>query len=280
MEISELEFNLLRKYLHSTSGIDVPWAKRYLFETRLDAIFDELGLKSFAELYQALTQSSGGRIQGQLVEAMTTNETSFFRDQHPFEALKREILPRLAEKKRRVGIDVARRVRVASIGCSTGEEPYSIAITMRDWLRRAADYNEKDLSILALDISRSVLEKARGGIYPEKRVIGSVPRCYISEYFDKMSGGYRVKESIREMIYFSESNLNKGLEHFGFFDIIFCRNVVIYLAPELKQRVLEGFHRMLNPEGVLILGASESLYQLSDRFKTAHCGATTYYIKS
>lgn len=280
MEISELEFGLLRKYLHSKSGIDVPWEKKYLFETRLDELLQELSVRSFAELYRKLTLSGLSDIHGRLVEAMTTNETGFFRDRHPFEALEKGILPAVAKERLCHDVGVSRRIRVASIGCSTGEEPYSIAIIMREWLRRNLDFDESNVAILAVDISRVALEQAKRGKYKKERIEGVVSWHYINEYFEHDGEMYCVNQNVKKLVSFAEVNLNNGLEHLGYFDVIFCRNVMIYFAPDLKLRLIGMFHRMLNYQGVLVLGASESLLTVSDDFKIAHHGATSYYIKN
>ena len=276
IEISELEVQLLSKYLLSTCGIVVPWKKRYLFETRLKTLLEELGYRNFAQLYRSLSHTGDGRIHGQLVEAMTTNETGFFRDGHPFEALRRELLPQLAERKMSSKLSLSKRIRIASVGCSTGEEPYSIAMTLREWMKSADSQAPEEISILAVDISKAVLDHARRGTYSHDQINDSIPWKSL-EFFEQTDSGYRVGDALRGLVSFSQINLNEQLEQLGYFDIIFCRNVMIYISPELKQSVLETFYKMINPEGFLLLGASEALFQMGDKFKTVHFGPTTYY---
>ncbi len=276
--ITDDEFSQLKDYLHRACGIDVPPAKRYLFETRLSGFLDGLGCKDFSEFYERLMGPSGAVLDKGLIEAMTTNETSFFRDGHPFEMLERELLPELAQRRREEIGDEA-RLRFLSAGCSTGEEPYSIAMVLSDWLESQEELTRDDVSVLAVDVSRSVLDHARAAVYAKERVGKDLPARFFRRHLEEADGGYRVVQEVRTLVSFAELSLSTGFEFLGMFDVIFCRNVVIYFSPELRQRILRGFHRMLLPGGALVLGASESTYGITGAFSAVHAGRSTWYVK-
>lgn len=279
MEISELEFKLLKNYLISACGIDIPWEKRYLFVTRLGALLSELNCKSFSQFYGVIAKKSNDELKGRLVEAMTTNETSFFRDRHPFDTFRKVILPKIAQSKKNGTIPMGGRIRVWSVGCSTGEEPYSIAISIADWLKNKTNFDWTEIQVIGVDISKSAIRHARKAIYHKSRIEKHIPYSYLEEYFELTSEGWKVSEHIRRMVSFSEINLNEPMEQFGVFDVIFCRNVMIYFSPEGKKKILQSFYKMLNENGVLIMGASETIFDFPEKFKGMHSGPTTYYMK-
>jgi chemotaxis protein methyltransferase CheR len=279
VKISDAEFDLLKDYLLRKCGIDVPPQKRYLFVTRLGTCLEKNGIGSFSELYLRLAKAEDDKLDAQLIEAMTTPETAFFRDGHPFAALERRILPALADRKAGRSHFALPRLRLWSAGCCTGEEPYSMSICVKNWLATQTRFTQANVSILASDISQGALDHARRGVYSDAQVSNGVPERHREEYFRNGTGGWRVREDLRAMVYFSEVNLSRDFAHLGTFDLIFCRNVIIYFAMDLRRRIIDAFHDMLTPGGVLLLGASESLYQLSSRFESVHVGPTTYYVR-
>jgi chemotaxis protein methyltransferase CheR len=278
MEISNDEFSLFKSYLHDMCGIDVPPEKRYLFVTRLGGLLSELGCTSFSELYHRLNSGRDGSLRGRLIEAMTTNETSFFRDGHPFETLEKKVLPDLA-LRRRSETSFTPRLRIWSVGCSTGEEPYSIAMAVNEWLGSQQAFTRNQVSVVAMDISGEALAAAKRAVYPESRLRERVPDQYRESYFRQNRAGWMVREDIRAMVLFNELNLAEPFEHLGCFDVIFCRNVIIYFSLDLKKRIVEQFYRMLQPGGVLFMGASENLYNISSTFQTRYQEQTIYYVK-
>ena len=165
-----------------------------------------------------------------------------------------------------------------SAGSSTGEEPYTLAMVLLEWLKSERDFSGNDVSVFASDVSRAVLERARRGVYSQSRVSKGVAYGLREEYFERYNDEWRVGEKLRSIVSFSQVNLTSSLEHLGFFDVIFCRNVIIYFSEDIKRHILESFARMLNPGGALIMGASETIYQLSDKFRPVHFGQTTYFV--
>ncbi len=278
MEISQDEFALLKSYLHDACGIDVPPEKRYLFVTRLGSLLADINCNSFSELYHRINSGRDLWLRARLIEAMTTNETSFFRDGHPFQTLRNRVLPLLAER-RRAESSFAPRLRTWSVGCSTGEEPYSIAIILSEWLRSQRAFTRNEVSVVATDISAKALSTARRALYSESRLASRLPEGYRQSYFRPLGKDWMVQDEIRAMVLFNELNLAEPFEHLGCFDVIFCRNVIIYFSLDLKRRIVEQFYRMLQPGGVLFMGASENLYNLSSAFETRYEGQTIYYVK-
>lgn len=278
-QINDIEFSLLRGYLLKACGIDITPEKRYLFATRLGERLGDLDCGSFSELYNRLRQHNDPELRKRLVEAMTTHETAFFRDQHPFDNLSQRLLPELARRRAADSSLLTPRLRLLSVGCSTGEEPYSLAICLDTWLRGQSTFARDDVHIMAVDISRSVLERARHGVYSEDRLRGMAASIRQDYLHRTPQGQWAIRQDVRALVTFCEANLAETLEHLGSFDIIFCRNVIIYFSVELKKTIIRQFHRMLNGGGVLVLGASENLYQLSDDYTTRHLERTTCYVK-
>jgi chemotaxis protein methyltransferase CheR len=279
INISDNEFELLKDYIQKISGIAIPKEKQYLFATRLSNLLGEIGCTNFSEFYFRLTQQKDAHLRNCLVDAMTTKETGFFRDEHPFRTLVERILPELGEQQARVSAYMQPRIRIWSVGCSTGEEPYSVAMSVREWLDTQDRFTLRDVSVVASDISRPALKQAKQALFDERRISAKVPFTYQKKYFSEVNGQYRVNGDIRAMVVFSELNLNNAFEQMGSFNLILCRNVIIYFDRALKKKIINGFYEMLEPAGVLMMGASENLYNISDRFEAVHSGPTIYYRK-
>jgi len=277
IEITDTEFAVLKEHLSRVSGIEVPPEKRYLFKTRLSQLLEAEHCPSFSTFYARLTTESDGILQRELVMAMTTHETGFFRDGHPFDCLQRKLLPDIARRRLASAGKRPVRIRILSCGCSSGQEPYSIAMCVREWLRSQARPPRAGFTVLGVDISRRILQRAMRGVYTSEELGATVPQYMKSRYFVARSSLWEVSSEIRRMVSFAEVNL---AESFGFlhrFDLIFCRNVIIYFSLELKKRIIQQFRSMLNRGGALILGASESLYPLTHEYVAVHDGPTTYY---
>ncbi len=278
IEITTLEFNLLKNYLFKISGIDVPPSKRYLFNTRLANLLEEEGFKNFSQFYTVLTTKKNTQLQRKLVQAMTTHESSFFRDQHPFSMLEKTLLPQISKQRISEARYLPPRLRILSAGCSLGQEPYSIAIYLDKWIESQDTYTRNDVTILAGDISEKILARAKKGVYTEKELGNKIPDEIRKDYLNKKQSKWEIKKKIKEMVRFAELNLSKPFKQLGKFDIIFCRNVIIYFPIDLKKEILKRFYSHLNKDGALIMGASESLYNLNDDFNAKQGYNSTYYI--
>jgi chemotaxis protein methyltransferase CheR len=265
---SDADFNALRALVREHTGISLSDAKRELVYGRLSRRLRILGLQSFAEYRRLLTSDPESQEIVEFCNAITTNLTSFFRESHHFDYLREHVLVPLAAHA------PGRRLRIWSAGCSTGEEPYSIAMTVREALPDTARH---DLRILATDLDSDVLSRARAGIYAPDRVQGlSAPR--VSTFFREQGEGnmqrYAVTPALRELITFNQLNLMHQLPMKGPLDVIFCRNVVIYFDKDTQRDLFKRYAQLQRPGQTLFLGHSESMFKVSDDYTLV--GRTIY----
>lgn len=261
------DFRLIAETLHSDAGIALPESKATLVYSRLAKRLRQIGLRSFREYCEIILSRDGVDERKRMLAALTTNVTRFFREPHHFDHLADKVLPELLAGAQRGG-----RVRLWSAGCSTGEEPYSIAMTILALLPNAADY---DIRILATDIDPNVVEQARRGVYSQE-IVSVVPaelrlRCFVA---DQAGDGWRVGESLARLVAFRELNLIGDWPMRGPFQAIFCRNVVIYFEEQTQLRIWNRFKTLLAPGGYLYIGHSERLSGADDGFRND--GLTTY----
>ncbi|HPI93632.1 MAG TPA: protein-glutamate O-methyltransferase [Deltaproteobacteria bacterium] len=260
--ISDKEFQLFREIIYRETGIHMSDRKRNLVVARLSKRLRFLNLKNFSEYYQYLKESSdAGNEIINLINRVTTNKTDFFREKHHFEFLHDEVLPTLIEVARK---GRERRLRIWSAGCSSGEEPYSIAMTVSDALREERGW---DIKILATDLDTEILSKAARGVYSSQQ-IAPVPVNYITKYLVRTVEGYEASKEIKNMITFRKLNLMDRLFPMKrSFDVIFCRNVMIYFNEETKSDLVQKFHLHLKDMGLMFIGHSESLMSMKHLFK-------------
>lgn len=256
---TDQDFGFIRNLVMEQTGISLADHKRELVYGRLSKRLRSLGLSNFNQYCSHLEHHEEEVLE--LVNAITTNLTSFFREPYHFDYLHDHLLPELMKRNA-----VSRRIRIWSAGCSTGEEPYSIAMTVRDAIPGLRDW---DLKILATDIDSNVLAKASSGVYPADRV-ESMPPAYRNRYLKKgggdNSGMVRVVDDVRSLITFRQLNLMHQWPMKGPFDVIFCRNVVIYFDKETQRRLFARYADLLTPDGHLFVGHSETLFKVCDRF--------------
>ena len=269
-EFADQDFQRVRRIINEIAGISLAEGKRELVYSRLSRRLRHLGLRRFDDYCRLL--ETGGEDNpelGEFVNALTTNLTSFFREQHHFEFLGRELLPALMRER---GLS-NRRIRIWSAGCSTGEEPYSIAMVVRETLPAVG----WDAKILATDLDSNVLATAQRGVYDAAR-IKDLPEARVRRWFQKgrdaQSGQVRVAPELQDMIFFRRLNLMLDWPMSGPFDVIFCRNVVIYFDKPTQRKLFDRFADLLAEHGHLFVGHSESLFKVTDRF--APLGKTIY----
>lgn len=264
-ELTDAEFSRIQRVLKERSGIDVGSGKRMLVYGRLTRRLRVLKLKSFAE-YLKLVEDAGSEESRAFLNALTTNVTELFREEHHFEMLRKEVVPEMTAAN-------AKRLRIWSAGCSAGDEPYSIALT----LARLPELNDCDVKILATDIDSDILAQAQAGVYPLEKITALKPeyRSYFSRGIGKQAGLARVNERIRDMITFKELNLHGAWPMRGSFDVIFCRNVVIYFDNPTRERLVRRFVNLLRPGGYLFMGHSESP-SVSNIPGLKSCGRTAF----
>jgi chemotaxis protein methyltransferase CheR len=252
------EFNYLAALLKDRSGLIVKMDKTYLFDTRLMPIARANKLASIEALIAAMRTPGSAKLVDAVVDAMTTNETSFFRDRHPFDAMEKSILPGLIERRA-----AQKHLRIWSAACSTGQEAYSLAIMLRDKFPILSGWR---VEIVGTDISPTVVARAKASTYSNFEVQRGLPIQLLVKHFEQTGEQWTIKPEVRRMADFRLFNLLGDLAPLGQFDIIFCRNVLIYFDLATKTRVLEAMHQRLPHDGSLILGGAESVFGICNKF--------------
>ncbi|MEA1832198.1 protein-glutamate O-methyltransferase CheR [Methylobacterium durans] len=255
--MTELEFDFLRAYLKQRSGLALTAEKRYLVESRLGPVCRRFGLATLRDLVGALKISRDTAIERAVVEAMTTNETFFFRDRVPFDLFRDTLLPGALTRRA-----AQRRLRIWCAASSTGQEPYSLAILLQEAAPRLQGWQ---VEIVATDLSTEVIEKAKLGLYSHFEVQRGLPVQMLLKYFTQVGEQWHIAPTIRSMVDYRPLNLLNPFETLGQFDIIYCRNVLIYFDAPTKADVLGRLAGCLAPDGALLLGAAETVIGLTDR---------------
>ena len=252
------EYEYLRKFLRDHSGLDLSADKQYLIESRLLPLARKAGISGIPELVQKLQGGSRALITD-VVEAMTTNETFFFRDKVPFDHFRETIMPEVI--KARAG---RRSLRIWCAAGSTGQEPYSLAMSIREMKEKLTGWR---IEILATDLSTEVLEKAKAGIYSQFEVQRGLPIQMLVKYFKQTGETWQINPELRAMIQHRQLNLLHDFAQLGTFDVIFCRNVLIYFDQDTKINIFNRLARQIEPDGFLVLGAAETVVGLTDTFR-------------
>jgi len=271
--LSEQTFNQLRSIIRERAGIEFPEEKRYLLESRVRPRLVACGVSSFEEYARHLQNGRGSDEMTHLLNAVTINETSFFRHASQFRALRDVILPELIEKRREEGTTT---VRLWSAACSAGDEAYSLAILIKERLKPR--FPHMTFEVLGTDINTEVLEEARAGEY-RQRAIRNVPGSYLRKYFREAGDTYVLDPSIRDMVTFQALNLTspRDMRRMRDFDVVMCANVLIYFDQSQKKQVLQFMHRALRPGGYLFVGGSEALGDSASQFESVQKqGALAY----
>ncbi len=256
--LTDDEFTFIAGMLKQRSGIALTPDKGYLLDTRLTPLAKTNGLADIHALIDALRSNPTAPLAYQVIESMTTNESMFFRDAKPFEQLTKHVLPDLKAKGKN-------SIRIWSAACSTGQEAYSIAMTLKE---QAAKYPGLTAEILGTDLAEKVIERARTGIYSQFEIQRGLPINLLMKYFtQKPNNNWEIQDSIKSMVKFAPGNLLTPYSAMGRFDIIFCRNVLIYFDEKTKTDVLERMAAILNPPGYLFLGGSETTHGLTTKLK-------------
>ncbi len=256
LELSEPQFKKISQLMHRLCGVSLHNGKEELVKARLTKRLRALGLGNFEQYMRYVEHDNSGQELTSMIDMLTTNKTSFFRESQHFDYLRQRILPGLTNGG----------IRLWSAGCSSGEEPYSIAILLREEM---SDVDRKDVRILATDISTRILERAREAVYAQNTLQGIPPRL-LPKYFTciraKPTRAYQIKDNARAMVRLARLNLMESWPMKGPFDVIFCRNVMIYFDKPTREELVNRFWQLLKPGGHLFVGHSESLAHLSHKF--------------
>ncbi len=266
--LDQQEFDQFRQFLEDACGISLGDNKQYLVTNRIRRILEENNIASFGELVKVLKQGFNRKLKDQVIDSMTTNETFWFRDNYPYDHLKNTLLPQLMVPNNRM----FGPVRVWSAACSSGQEPYSISMMVEEYKRQAMGNLPRAVQIVATDLSSTVLDQAKRGEYDKLSVMRGLSADRLERYFDNPNPAmWRVKSFVKERIDFRSLNLMDSYAALGKFDIVFCRNVLIYFNADLKRQILQKIHASLKPQGLLFLGSSEGLAGAADLFEMVRC---------
>ena len=276
LKISNEEFTQLRDYIYEQCGIYIAETRKYLVENRLSNRLKDLNLENFGEYYYYLRFDANRRAEmTKLFEVITTNETSFYRNPPQLQVFQEKVLKAELDKLRAAH---TRKLRIWSAGCSTGEEPYTLAMILHEVLK--SEILTWDIKITANDLSEAVLHSARRGIYSDY-ALRTTPPEIVTRYFKKEGNNYHVDPKLKNLLSFGPINLSDKmmLKRVERSHIVFCRNVIIYFDDEMKRQVIESFYDNLLPGGCLLIGHSESLHNISRAFKPEHHVGTIVYRK-
>jgi chemotaxis protein methyltransferase CheR len=266
-EIDPDSYKFLCDYVYDASGIVLDGDKQYLVEARLTPVIHQKRLSNLKDLCALLKTAGGVPLKQQVVDAMTTNETYFFRDNPQYEALKSSVLPALLEDRA-----AARSLNFWSAASSSGQEAYSLAMMLLEM-----GLGNWNIKILGTDLSSQILERARLGRYLQIEVNRGLPATYLVKYFNRVGMEWQIKDQVRKMVEFRPLDLRQSMRTLGPFDVVFCRNVLIYFDVKAKKQILREIHGTLNRGGYLLLGGSENALQLENRFEMKSFGRCVFY---
>ena len=253
-------------------GIVLDESKGYLIESRLSGIAEANDCTTFSELCVEIRFDNNQKLKNDVIDAITTNETLFFRDESHYEALHHKAIPELIDAKAKTAFP--KRLRLWSAACSTGQEPYSLAILLHELIPNIETY---DIQILATDISDAAIQQASSGCYSNFEIERGMNPESLNTYFEKTPKGWKVKDRLRSLVQFKKMNLLQPFNQLGMFDVVFCRNVAIYFDGEGRRDLFERIVNQMTPEGVLIVGSSESLMDLGPQFEPQHYCRAIFY---
>lgn len=264
IKVAPEEFKNFSKYILDISGIALDTGKEYLLETRLNPLINKYECFSYAQLQQKAKTDFKKIIENEIIDAISTNETYFFRDKSPFELLKNKILPDLIDKRSKKNPSLKPTIRLWSAANSTGQEIYSIAMTLIEMGISPDKYN---IRLFGTDISDAAIAKASYGLYNKFEVARGLDLNRLNKYFDKQQDDFfKIKDQVRVMAQFKKMNLMKPFIGLGKFDIILCRNVMIYFTSQDRKKIYHNISKVLEPDGYLLIGSTESLANDTDLF--------------
>jgi chemotaxis protein methyltransferase CheR len=269
------EHKSLAQYVYSLCAIALDESKGYLIEGRLAGLVQETGCGSFSGLLERAKSDSSRALERRIVDAITTNETLFFRDNAPFDLLRHKIIPEVIDRRARTG---AARIRIWSAACSTGQELYSIAILLKEML---GDPDRYGVHLLGTDISDDAVARASRGLFSPVEISRGLSEAQRTRYFVPVAGRWQIRDEIRAMASFKKLNLMADLSTLGRFDVIFCRNVAIYFTERDRISLFGRIERALEPGGCLVIGAMESLNGICPQFESKrHLRSVFYQVRT
>lgn len=265
----------LAQYVYSLCAVTLDESKGYLIESRLAGLVEETGCSSYGGFLQRAKSEPSRALERRIVDAITTNETFFFRDTTPFDLLRHKIIPELIDRRARTG---AARIRILSAACSTGQELYSIAILLKELL---GDPDRYGVRLMGTDISDDAVARASRGMFSPVEISRGLTEAQRNRYFTPATGGWQIRDEIRAMASFKKMNLMADFSALGRFDVVFCRNVAIYFTERDRISLFGRMERALEPDGYLVIGAMESLNGICPQFESKrHLRSVFYQLKA
>jgi chemotaxis protein methyltransferase CheR len=276
--LSDIEFRLFKKYIEDKCGIEIPNDKAYFIESRLSGLMYEMQVSSFDELYYLIRNNQNAKASEKLIDAITTNETSWFRDKVPWSIIENNLLPRYVSEIRSGSKN---KIRIWSAASSTGQEAYSTAMFIDSWLFRSGirDITLKNFEIIGTDISTTAIELAKNGRYDAITIMRGMEAYYKEKYFTKDKTSWQLNDNIRNSVEFKYFNLQNSFFMLGKFDIVFCRNVLIYFSTAFKEEIFNKLYNTMTDDSIMFLGSSELYDEIERYFERIHAEIGTYYTK-
>ena len=266
MELNSGDYAKFREYLRMSCGIELGDNKQYLVTSRMRKLLISNKIENFSQLIDKLQAPSSSTLKQEVLDAMTTNETSWFRDRYPYDFLEKQFFPQWQQD------NLTKPARIWSAACSTGQEPYSISMIVSEINRLAVPSKRVSANIVATDVSQSVLAAAKNGLFDQFSVMRGLTRDHLGRHFvARENESWQINQALRSSIDFRLLNLQNDFSNLGQFDLIFCRNVLIYFSAELKKDILCRIRRLLQPGGLLFLGSSESITGAEEFFELMSC---------
>lgn len=272
MTLANQDFQLFRDFLEKACGIVLGDNKQYLVSSRLNRLLEQEGIANLGELVKRIQSQPRGGLRESVIDAMTTNETLWFRDVYPFDVLKNRLIPEFIKNS------PGQRLRIWSAACSSGQEPYSLSMAIDEFERSNLGQLRGGAQIVATDLSGGILNAAKNAEYDSLSVARGLSQDRLARYFDQLGPGrWAVKSAIRNRVEFRAMNLLDSYSMLGKFDFVFCRNVLIYFSADVKKDILRRIHATLKPGGYLMLGASEALNGLPELYQMVQCSPGIVY---
>jgi len=270
--LANQDFQVFREFLEKACGIVLGDNKQYLVSSRLNRLLEQEKIGSLGELVKRIQAQPRGGLRESVIDAMTTNETLWFRDVYPFEVLKKKLIPEFIKNS------PGQRLRIWSAACSSGQEPYSLSMSIDEFERSNLGQLRGGAQIVATDLSGGILNAAKSAEYDSLSVARGLSQDRLARYFDQLAPGrWAVKPPLRNRVEFRAMNLLDSYSMLGKFDIVFCRNVLIYFSADVKKDILRRIHATLKPGGYLMLGASEALNGLPELYQMVQCNPGIVY---
>lgn len=277
LKITPEEIKLITKYIYEISGIYLDESKKYLLETRLNTIAEEYGCSSYQDFYSKAKTDASKLIERKIIDAISTNETLFFRDTGPFQLLQHKIFPELIDARTSKSALIKTNLKIWSAASSTGQELYSVAIVLQELL---GDLSKYSIKLLGTDISDAAIAQASSGKYNKFEIERGLARDKLTRYFNSLGQTWKINDQIRAMVNFRKFNLMAPFTGLGKFDIVLCRNVAIYFTLEDRKKLFNKIADVLEPDGYLIIGSTESLTGICPRFiPKRHLRSIFYQLK-